>query len=106
MWAFLHTHGCCVFLPLKPPSLSTRTSPPLQVVKKAKLTKLVFNPKHPIVLVGDDRGTVTSLKLSPNLRKTSVPQQKGQKVEDLEVAKLEAVMEVARKSDVHEASAI
>lgn len=81
-------------------------SPPLQVVKKAKLTKLVFNPKHPIVLVGDDRGTVTSLKLSPNLRKTSVPQQKGQKVEDLEVAKLEAVMEVARKSDVHEASAI
>jgi dynein intermediate chain 1 len=33
------------------------------------LTKIAFNPKHPILLVGDDRGCVTSLKLSPNLRK-------------------------------------
>lgn len=54
--------------------------PVLQVVKKAKLTKLVFNPKWPILLVGDDKGCVTSLKLSPNLRKRAVPE-KGQKVE-------------------------
>ncbi|PNW75678.1 hypothetical protein CHLRE_12g536550v5 [Chlamydomonas reinhardtii] len=69
-----------------------------KVVKKAKLTKLVFNPKHPIVLVGDDKGCVTSLKLSPNLRITSKPE-KGQKFEDLEVAKLDGVVEIARKSD-------
>ena len=72
-----------------------------QVVKKAKLTKLVFNPKYPIVLIGDDKGTVTSMKLSPNLRKTTKAE-KGQKMEDLEIAKLNAVMEVARKSEVHE----
>ncbi|KAG2499404.1 hypothetical protein HYH03_002978 [Edaphochlamys debaryana] len=69
-----------------------------KIVKKAKLTKLVFNPKHPIVLVGDDKGAVTSLKLSPNLRITSKPE-KGQKFEDLETAKLDAVVEIARKSD-------
>ena len=40
-----------------------------KVVRKANLTKIVFNPKDPIVLVGDDRGCVTSLKLSPNLRR-------------------------------------
>ncbi|PNH05389.1 Dynein, intermediate chain, flagellar outer arm [Tetrabaena socialis] len=69
-----------------------------KVVKKAKLTKMVFNPKQPIVLVGDDKGSVISLKLSPNLRITSKPE-KGQKFEDLEVAKLDAVVEIARKSD-------
>jgi len=26
-----------------------------KVVKKAKLTKISFNPKHPILIVGDDR---------------------------------------------------
>ena len=29
----------------------------------------MFNPHEPILLVGDDRGGVNSLKLSPNLRK-------------------------------------
>lgn len=48
-------------------------------MKKAKLTKLVFNPKWPIVLVGDDKGVVTCLKLSPNLRKQAQPKQ-GEKV--------------------------
>jgi dynein intermediate chain 1 len=33
-----------------------------------------FNPVHPVLLVGDDRGGVNSLKLSPNLRKiTPIP---------------------------------
>lgn len=72
-----------------------------KVVKKSKLTKIVFNPVHPIVLVGDDRGSVTSLKLSPNLRKSSVPDAKSAKFEEMEVAKLEAVMAVARKSEAH-----
>ena len=37
--------------------------------KKTKLTHIDFNPSFPIVVVGDDRGNVISLKLSPNLRK-------------------------------------
>ena len=40
-----------------------------KAVRKAKLTKVAFNPEHPVLLVGDDRGCVTCLKLSPNLRK-------------------------------------
>lgn len=46
-----------------------------KVVRKAKLTKLVFNPnpKSPCLLVGDDHGAVSSLKLSPNLRWTAGP---------------------------------
>ncbi|KAF5893989.1 dynein intermediate chain 1, axonemal, partial [Clarias magur] len=39
------------------------------VSKKTKLTHIEFNPVYPIIIVGDDRGNVTSLKLSPNLRK-------------------------------------
>ncbi len=39
------------------------------VSKKTKLLHIEFNPVHPIIIVGDDHGQVTSLKLSPNLRK-------------------------------------
>ncbi|KAK7116011.1 dynein intermediate chain 2, ciliary-like isoform X2 [Littorina saxatilis] len=42
--------------------------------KKTKLTHIEFNPTYPIIIVGDDRGNVTSLKLSPNLRK--IPKEK------------------------------
>ncbi|NXJ08435.1 DNAI1 protein, partial [Odontophorus gujanensis] len=37
--------------------------------KKNKITHIQFNPVHPVVIIGDERGQVTSLKLSPNLRK-------------------------------------
>lgn len=70
-----------------------------KIIKKAKLTKLVFNPKFPIISVGDDRGGVSSLKLSPNLRKVCQAE-KGQNVKELEVAKLDNVIEVALKSCV------
>lgn len=40
-----------------------------KVVKRAKLTHVSFNQRDPILIVGDDRGGVNSLKLSPNLRK-------------------------------------
>lgn len=40
-----------------------------KVVKRAKLTHVSFNQSDPILIVGDDRGGVNSLKLSPNLRK-------------------------------------
>ncbi|KAJ1446761.1 WD40-repeat-containing domain protein [Pelagophyceae sp. CCMP2097] len=39
-----------------------------KVVKRAKLTHVSFNQRDPILIVGDDRGGVNSLKLSPNLR--------------------------------------
>uniref|UniRef100_UPI00398EED48 dynein, axonemal, intermediate chain 1, paralog 2 isoform X2 n=1 Tax=Pristiophorus japonicus TaxID=55135 RepID=UPI00398EED48 len=37
--------------------------------KRNKLTHIEFNPTYPIIMVGDERGGVTILKLSPNLRK-------------------------------------
>ena len=40
-----------------------------KVVKRARLTHVLCNKRDPIILVGDDRGGVNSLKLSPNLRK-------------------------------------
>lgn len=43
-----------------------------KVVKRAKLTHVSFNQRDPILIVGDDRGGVNSLKLSPNLRKVSM----------------------------------
>lgn len=42
---------------------------PVVAKKKNKITHVRFNPVHPIIIVGDDRGHVTCLKLSPNLRK-------------------------------------
>ena len=44
-----------------------------KVVKRAKLTHVSFNQRDPIIIVGDDRGGVNSLKLSPNLRKIGEP---------------------------------
>jgi dynein intermediate chain 1 len=43
-----------------------------KVVKKAKLTHISFNRSDPVLVVGDDKGGVNSLKLSPNLRKVSM----------------------------------
>ncbi len=42
------------------------------VSRRARLTRVAFNPIHPIVIVGDDKGVVHSLKLSPNLRRPLV----------------------------------
>jgi len=43
-----------------------------KVIRKKKLTHIAFNPKEPIIVVGDDNGHCTALKLSPNLRKLFV----------------------------------
>jgi hypothetical protein len=40
------------------------------VPRKARCTKLAFNARHPVLLVGDEQGGVTCLKLSPNLRRS------------------------------------
>lgn len=60
-------------------STSNHFAPPLllllllQVVKRSRLTHVCFNHRDPIIVVGDDRGGVNSLKLSPNLRKVRAP---------------------------------
>ena len=44
-----------------------------RVVRKTRLTRLAFNSKHPVMLVGDETGCVYCLKLSPNLRRSFNP---------------------------------
>ncbi|XP_037631943.1 dynein, axonemal, intermediate chain 1, paralog 2 [Sebastes umbrosus] len=69
--------------------------------KKTKLTHIEFNPIYPIIIVGDDRGYVSSLKLSPNLRKKP----KGKKGQELpkgpevEVAKMEKLLSLLREPE-------
>ncbi|XP_026052082.1 dynein intermediate chain 1, axonemal-like [Carassius auratus] len=68
------------------------------VSKKTKLLHIEFNPVHPIIIVGDDRGHVTSLKLSPNLRKKP-KDKKGQELPmspEVEKAKLEQLLSLLR----------
>ncbi|XP_033990826.1 dynein intermediate chain 1, axonemal-like [Trematomus bernacchii] len=69
--------------------------------KKTKLTHIEFNPIHPIIIVGDDRGNVISLKLSPNLRKKPKVK-KGQdqpKDSEMEVAKMEKLLSLLREPE-------
>ncbi|XP_074651802.1 dynein intermediate chain 2, ciliary-like [Tubulanus polymorphus] len=69
--------------------------------KKTKLTHLAFNPTHPILIVGDDRGHVLSLKLSPNLRK--MPKEKkgaeATKGPEVEIAKLDKILALVREPE-------
>nr|CAD7430628.1 unnamed protein product [Timema monikensis] len=70
--------------------------------RRNKLTRLAFNYKLPIVIVGDDRGCATCLKLSPNLRKKVRPPKKGPPVEprQLEIMKLEKLLALVREPPV------
>uniref|UniRef100_A0A8B9LP30 Dynein, axonemal, intermediate chain 1, paralog 2 n=1 Tax=Astyanax mexicanus TaxID=7994 RepID=A0A8B9LP30_ASTMX len=70
--------------------------------KKTKLTHIEFNPVYPIIIVGDDRGYVTSLKLSPNLRRKP-KEKKGQELPkgpEVEVAKMEKLLSLLREPDL------
>ncbi|KAF1391359.1 hypothetical protein PFLUV_G00041310 [Perca fluviatilis] len=69
--------------------------------KKTKLTHIEFNPIYPILIVGDDRGYVSSLKLSPNLRKKPKCK-KGQeqpKGSEVEIAKMEKLLSLLREPE-------
>ncbi|XP_063435019.1 dynein intermediate chain 2, ciliary-like isoform X2 [Mytilus trossulus] len=73
--------------------------------KKTKLTHIEFNPVYPMVIVGDDRGNVTSLKLSPNLRKMpkekkGAPPMDPKQKEENEIAKLEKLLSMVREPPV------
>ncbi|XP_035659289.1 dynein intermediate chain 2, ciliary-like [Branchiostoma floridae] len=67
--------------------------------KKTKLTHIEFNPNYPMIIVGDDRGYVTSLKLSPNLRK--MPKEKkgveAAKGPEVEIAKMDKLLSLVRE---------
>lgn len=73
------------------------------VVRKNKLTHVSFNPHYPIILVGDDRGNVTSLKLSPNLRKSLqemiTKQLTQEKFRENEIAKMDSMLSSLDKGD-------
>ncbi|XP_072239153.1 dynein, axonemal, intermediate chain 1, paralog 2, partial [Leuresthes tenuis] len=74
---------------------------PVVAKKKTKLTHIMFNPIYPIIIVGDDRGYVTSLKLSPNLRKKPKIK-KGQEMPkgpEVEVAKMEKLLSLLREPE-------
>ncbi|NXD44336.1 DNAI1 protein, partial [Copsychus sechellarum] len=67
--------------------------------KKNKTTHVQFNPVHPIIVVGDERGLITCLKLSPNLRKKP-REKKGQETKkgpEVEIEKLEKLLSMVRE---------
>ncbi|XP_073791281.1 dynein axonemal intermediate chain 1 isoform X2 [Danio rerio] len=68
------------------------------VSTKRHLTCIEFNPVHPIIIVGNDRGLVISLKLSPNLRKNP-KEEKGKEPStgaEVEIAKMEKLLILMR----------
>uniref|UniRef100_A0A3Q3NLS1 Dynein axonemal intermediate chain 1 n=1 Tax=Labrus bergylta TaxID=56723 RepID=A0A3Q3NLS1_9LABR len=69
------------------------------VVAKHRLTHIEFNPIHPIIIVGDDRGYVTSYKLSPNLRKKQMKGQEQPKGPEVEVVKMEKLLSLLREPE-------
>ncbi|XP_050769595.1 dynein axonemal intermediate chain 1 [Gymnogyps californianus] len=69
--------------------------------KKNKITHIQFNPVYPVVIIGDERGHVTSLKLSPNLRRMPKAK-KGQEVKkgpEVEIAKLDKLLNLVREPE-------
>ena len=50
-----------------------------KVVKRSRLTHILFSSSDFILIVGDDRGGVNSLKLSPNLRRDDNQDEEYQK---------------------------
>eukprot|EP00051_Salpingoeca_urceolata_P013284 m.166338 g.166338 ORF g.166338 m.166338 type:complete len:740 (-) comp17751_c0_seq9:195-2414(-) len=67
-----------------------------QLVKTSKLTHVAFGAKEPVILVGDGRGNVHCLKLSPNLRKAI----KDKKLKDPEAQKalMDKVLDSVREA--------
>ena len=66
--------------------------------KQGVLNHIAFNLEEPIIVVGDSRGYVHSMKLSPNLRKRTKEAQVAynnqdmKEFEQLEVKKLEQLL--------------
>lgn len=67
--------------------------------RRNRLTRLSFNPKLPIIIVGDDKGCVTTLKLSPNLRIPCKAPKKQQYLDQwtLQCMKLDKLLSLVRE---------
>nr|CAH0098947.1 unnamed protein product [Daphnia galeata] len=76
---------------LHKPLCSQRITPQ----RRAQPTVLSIAPFHPVILVGDDKGHVTCLKLSPNLRKVSRVPESSRAIE-VEMDKLERNLQYIR----------
>uniref|UniRef100_A0A1Y1K8L0 Uncharacterized protein n=1 Tax=Photinus pyralis TaxID=7054 RepID=A0A1Y1K8L0_PHOPY len=70
--------------------------------KKYKLTRIAFNNKLPVIICGDDKGCVTALKLSPNLRVPCKPPKKQQHLDQhtLQIMKLDRLLSLVREPTV------
>ncbi|XP_015109774.1 dynein intermediate chain 2, ciliary [Diachasma alloeum] len=77
-------------------------SQPVVSKKRSKLTRLCFNNELPFIIVGDDKGTVNTLKLSPNLRIKPKPTKKQMHLSpaELETLKLEKLLSFVREPPV------
>eukprot|EP00118_Oscarella_pearsei_P010350 m.63130 g.63130 ORF g.63130 m.63130 type:complete len:701 (+) comp35145_c2_seq10:76-2178(+) len=62
--------------------------------KKSIATHIAFNPINPIIIVGDDSGNLTSLKLSPNLRKALADKNRSA---ETEIAKMDKLLSLVRE---------
>lgn len=60
------------------------------MARKSRLTKLAFNARHPVLLVGTEHGGVSCFKLSPNLRRGYTPGEAPGGI-DAEEARINAV---------------
>ena len=66
--------------------------------KQGVLNHIAFNREEPVIVVGDSRGHVHSLKLSPNLRKRSkeaqaaVRNKESKKFLEMETRKLDQIV--------------
>jgi len=58
---------------------------------KPRLTQLAFNPKNPIICVGDDSGSIKVFKMTNNLYRMSAPRQDDLDPNE-ELAKLERLL--------------
>ncbi|XP_055921105.1 dynein intermediate chain 2, ciliary isoform X2 [Eupeodes corollae] len=67
--------------------------------RRNKLTRLAFNQKLPFIIVGDEKGTTISLKLSPNLRVMVKPPKKQLWLDQqtLQIQKLDRILSLVRE---------
>ena len=65
-------------------------------IPNSKLNHICFNPSLPIIIIGNDRGSVKCYKLSPNLRKseklTDEEATAGETIFKKEAKKLETII--------------
>lgn len=68
-------------------------------MKKSRLTHIAFCPADPVIIVGDDRGGVNCLKMSPNLRKVE-DLSPGTTRQQVETEKMTRIIDMVRASEI------